>query len=161
MNGGALDFSAVKPFIEEEQIQNRIDELASEVAKDSQTEEIVAIGLLKGSFIFMADLIRKLHGQKQQVRLDFMKVSSYGANTESSGEVRLLKDIDFPVENRNILVVDDILDSGHSLSMVLRHLSGHAPKSLKTCVLLDKPERRSVPVEADYVGFAIPNHFVG
>lgn len=152
--------ASIKTLLDEQELRRRIQELADEISDAYGSEEIVAVGLLKGSFIFLADLVRALHSKNMQVKMDFMRVSSYGAGTVSSGEVRLQKDIDFPILGHNILIVDDILDSGNSLSMVLRHLAGHNPKSMKTCVLLDKPERRAVNIEADFVGFTIPNHFV-
>lgn len=155
-----MEIKEIRPFIEEKAIQSRIPALAQDISAAFHEEELVVIGLLKGSFIFMADLMRALHKTPLHLTVDFMKVSSYGSGTESSGEVRLVKDISFPIEKRNVLVVDDILDSGHSLSMVVRHLTAHNPRKLKTCVLLDKPERRQVPIEADFVGFEIPNEFV-
>ncbi|HDQ46223.1 MAG TPA: hypoxanthine phosphoribosyltransferase [bacterium] len=154
-----MQVEKISPFLEEKDIRSRVRELAHEIAAVFE-DELTVIGLLKGSFMFMADLMRAMHRTPLHLTVDFMKVSSYGTGTESSGEVRLVKDIGFAIEKRNVLIVDDILDSGHSLSMVIRHLEGHRPKRLKTCVLLDKPERRQVSIRADFVGFEIPNAFV-
>jgi len=139
-------------------IAARVEALAREIsAYFADTDKLVVVGLLRGSFIFIADLVRELD---LPVEVDFLEASSYGNSTESSREVRILKDLRGEIEGRDVLVVEDIVDTGHTLSHVLKLLSTRGPARLKTCALLDKPSRREADVTADWVGFAIPDKFV-
>lgn len=147
-------------YISKEKIQERLKALVEEIVRDCQNEDIVVIGLLKGSFVFLADLIREFYEHQHPLRIDFMAVSSYGAGTKSPGKVQMVKDITMDIENQTVLLVDDILDSGNTLTYVMEHLKAMHPASVKSCVLLDKPSRREKPIQADYVGFSIDNHFV-
>ena len=150
----------LEPLISDTQIRVRLEELVHEIARDAGGRELVAIGLLKGSFMFMADLVRLLFAHKIPLLLDFMVVESYGSATVSSGHVSMARDITTNIAGRRVLLVDDIIDTGRTLSVVAEHLREQGPESLKTCVFLDKPDRRVVPFEADYVGFTIPDRFV-
>ncbi|MBZ5702579.1 MAG: hypoxanthine phosphoribosyltransferase [Acidobacteriia bacterium] len=138
-------------------VQTRIATLAREINRDFRDEPVHLVGVLKGAIFFLADLARHMSGE---VSLDFISVSSYGKETQSSGQVRLTKDLDTSIEGRNVLLVEDILDTGLTVSYLLRVLEQRRPKRLRVAVLLDKTERRKVPVSADYVGFRIPNEFV-
>jgi hypoxanthine phosphoribosyltransferase len=140
-----------------EQIAATVEQLGRRIAADYQGKDLVLVSILKGALPFLADLMR---ATQIPLALDFLEVSSYGAETESSGVVRILKDLAQPIEGRDVLVVEDILDTGHTLAYVLEHLRGQRPASLRLCVLLDKPARRVIPVEIDYRGFEIPDKFV-
>jgi len=148
------DFAGI--LITEEQLAARVAELTAEIQRDFRGRELVVVSLLSGTVLFLADLIRHLH---LPLRLDFMGVSSYGAGTES-GKLVFTKELRLDVAGRDVLLVDDILDTGKTLDRVLAKLSALGPQSIKTCVLLDKPSRRLIPVRADYVGFLIPDKFV-
>jgi hypoxanthine phosphoribosyltransferase len=150
----------LEPLISDTQIRVRLEELVHEIARDTDDDELVVIGLLKGSFMFMADLVRLLFAHRVPLLLDFMVVSSYGSGTVSSGHVNMSRDVTTPIAGRKVLLVDDIIDTGRTLSVVFDHLKEQRPSSLRTCVFLDKPDRRIVPFEADYVGFTIPDQFV-
>lgn len=145
-----------KPLLTVEQIQSKVSFLAERISKDYDGKELVIIGLLKGCFIFMADLVRQI---RVPVVIDFMIASSY-MQTTTSGEVKIHCDIREDIENRHVLLVDDIIDTGISLNLIRERLLMKNPASLKTCVLLDKKERRILEVPVDYVGFDIPNEFV-
>ncbi len=147
----------IEKLISEEEISKRIIELANEINNDYHNEDLILVGLLKGSVIFLSDLSRKL---TLNCKLDFMIISSYGNNMESSKDVRLLKDLDESIKNKNVLIVEDIIDTGYTLKKVIELLETREPKSLKICTLLDKPEKREVSVNVDYVGFKIPDEFV-
>ena len=144
-------------LLTKEQIANRVRELAEQISADFAGRELLVIGVLKGSWIFLADLVRLI---TVPVTVDFMMASSYGAGTDSSGEVKIVLDLKAPVEDRDILVVDDILDSGLTLRQIVDNLMLRRPRSLKVVVLMDKPDRRRIDIKADYVGFKIPNKFV-
>ncbi len=143
-------------LIPEEKLLERVKELAREIER-SYTEPFLVVSLLKGAFIFTADLIR---GFSIPVQVDFMWVSSYGSSQESQGHVKVIKDLDRDIEGLNLLLVDDILDTGYTLDEVYKLLKLKGAKNIKTCVLLDKRERRKVPFEADFVGFEVPNLFL-
>jgi hypoxanthine phosphoribosyltransferase len=148
----------IDKLIDEAAIAARVAELAADIdAAFAGTEKLVLVGLLRGSFIFIADLARKL---TVPVEIDFLEVSSYGDATVSSREVRVLKDLRSQIEGRDVLVVEDIIDTGHTLSAVRELLSSRGPKRLEICALLDKPSRRETPVTARFVGFEIPDAFV-
>src|SRR4051812_28853481 len=144
-------------MISETAIKDRVKELAAQIESDFNQEAIVLIVVLKGSFVFAADLIREMKGD---INIDFISVSSYGNETETTGKVRLLKDLDTNITNQNVLVVEDIIDSGLTLHFLRGHLQAHKPKQIKICTLLDKPERRKVDLPVDYVGFVIPDEFI-
>ncbi|HET9323232.1 MAG TPA: hypoxanthine phosphoribosyltransferase [Gaiellaceae bacterium] len=143
--------------MEEDALRERIAELGSEISADYAGRDLLLIGVLKGAVFFMADLMRHI---TVPCEVDFMAISSYGASTDSSGVVRILKDLDESIEGRNVLVVEDIIDSGLTLSYLRRTLSARNPASLEICALLTKPERREVDVPVRYTGFEIPNRFV-
>lgn len=147
----------IKILISHERIQRRIQELAKQIRHDFREEPLLLVGVLKGAVFFLADLARAIPGE---VSLDFIAVSSYGKGTQSSGQVKLTKDLDASIEGRTVIVVEDILDTGMTLQYLLRVLEQRKPKRLRVAVLLDKPERRIATVKAEYVGFTIPNEFV-
>lgn len=145
-------------MISEAEIDARVTLLAEEInAHFADTEKLVVVGLLRGSFVFIADLARKL---KLPVEIDFIEASSYGNETTSSKEVRILKDLRAPIEGLDVLVVEDIVDTGFTLSHVLKMLEDREPKRLEVCALLDKPSRREAPIRAKFTGFEIPDEFV-
>ena len=144
-------------LIEEEPLQARIRELGAEISQEYEGRDILLVGVLKGAVFFMADLMREL---SIPCEIDFMAISSYGAGTDSSGVVRILKDLDENIAGRDVLVVEDIIDSGLTLSYLMRNLEAREPASLEICALLTKPERREIDVPVRYVGFEIPNRFV-
>ena len=148
----------IDKMISAKSIDARIEELCAEIRREySDTDKLVVVGLLRGSFVFIADLVRELD---LPVEVDFLEASSYGNAMESSREVRILKDIRGEIEGRDVLVVEDIVDTGHTLFHVKRLLEGRAPRKMKTIALLDKPTRREAEVRADWVGFEIPDEFV-
>ena len=146
-----------KVLLSEEQLSQKIAELGEEISKDYQGKEIVAICVLKGAILFMADLAMAV---KVPMALDFMAVSSYGNGTSTSGTVRILKDLDNSIEGKHVLVVEDIIDSGVTLKYLLKNLKSRKPASIKLCTLLNKPERRRVEVDIDYCGFTVPDYFL-
>jgi hypoxanthine phosphoribosyltransferase len=144
-------------LIDEATLQGRITELGAEITADYGGRDLLLVGVLKGAIFFMADLMRRLD---LPCEVDFMAISSYGAGVDSSGVVRILKDLDVSIEGRNVLIVEDIVDSGLTLSYLIRNLEARHPASLETCALLTKPDRRENDVECRYIGFEIPNRFV-
>ena len=140
-----------------EQIQARVRQLAENLQADYQGRAPLLVGILTGSFVFLADLMRHL---KMHITVEFMQVSSYGDSTVSSRDVQLVKDLTQPVAGRDVVIVEDIVDTGHSLRFIIDELSRRGAKSVKVCVLLSKPSRREVDVPLDYVGFEIPDYFV-
>lgn len=147
----------LKILIRRAAIQKRVREVALQITKDFKGERVHLIGVLKGACIFLSDLVREI---SLDTSIDFIAVSSYGKNKESSGQVRVLKDLDSSIEGLNVILVEDILDTGLTLSYLLRVLEQRKPKLLRVAALLDKPSRRLKPVKGDYVGFTIPNEFV-
>jgi hypoxanthine phosphoribosyltransferase len=152
-----LERGVAHVLIDGETLHNRIVELGEEVSRDYTGREPLLVGVLKGAVFFMADLMRQL---TVPCEVDFMAISSYGASTDSSGVVRILKDLDINIEGRDVLVVEDIIDSGLTLSYLMRNLESREPATLEVCALLTKPERREIDVPVRYVGFEIPNRFV-
>ena len=145
-------------LISQEEIIAKIKELGQQISKDySQDQELIVVGILKGAIIFLSDLVREIN---LPIALDFMAVSSYGTGTESSGAVRILKDLERDVENKHVLIVEDIVDTGLTLKYLLDNLHARKPASVKTCTMLDKPSRRLVDVTVNYNGFSIPDKFV-
>ena len=147
----------LEPFITEEQLQKRVAELGAQITRDYEGKDLLLVAVLKGSVVFLADLMRHITIPHN---VDFMATSSYGAATESTGIVRILKDLDMPITGRNVLIVEDIVDTGHTLAYLRRLLLEREPASLRVVALLDKRERREVDVPIDYVGFVVPNAFV-
>jgi hypoxanthine phosphoribosyltransferase len=146
-----------KILITEEEIQRRLAEMAGEIDTDHEGRDLLLVGVLKGAVMVMADLARALHSP---VEMDWMAVSSYGSGTKSSGVVRILKDLDKDITGRNVLIVEDIIDSGLTLSWLMSNLGSRGPASVEVCTLLRKPEAAQVDVPVRYVGFDIPNEFV-
>jgi hypoxanthine phosphoribosyltransferase len=143
-------------LVQGDELAHRVRELAADISRDYRGRDLFLVGVLKGAVFFLSDLMRQL---EVPCELDFMAVSSYGSSTDSSGVVRILKDLDAPIEGREVLIVEDIVDSGLTLSYLLRTLQARNPKSLEVCALLTKPERRKVELPIRYVGFEIPNRF--
>jgi len=137
-------------------LKRRVAELGQQVSEDYKGRDLVLAGILKGAFIFLADLMRHI---TVPAEVDFMAVSSYGSQTDSSGVVRILKDLDAPIEDRHVLIVEDIIDSGLTLQYLMRNLNARGPASLEVCALLAKPDRLRVDLEPRYVGFEIPDRF--
>jgi hypoxanthine phosphoribosyltransferase len=152
-----LDAAIGEVLIDQETLASRVAELGAEVSADYVGRDLLLIGVLKGAVFFMADLMRHL---TVPCEVDFMAISSYGDATDSSGIVRILKDLDINIEGRDVLVVEDIIDSGLTLSYLIRNLESREPGSLEVCALLTKPSRREIDVPVRYVGFEIPNKFV-
>lgn len=144
-------------LIPPERLQARVAELGAEISKDYEGKDLLLLAVLKGSVLFLSDLMRHVTVPHA---IDFMATSSYGTGLESSGVVRILKDLDATIEGRNVLIVEDIIDTGRTLDYLMRILQARAPRSLRTCALLDKASRREVPVLVDYTGFEIPDKFV-
>jgi len=144
-------------LISEEQIQACVRDLGARISVDYRERDLTLVCVLKGGIVFLADLIRAI---SVPLSLDFMATSSYGFSTESSGVVRILKDLDMNIEGKNILVVEDIIDTGHTLNYLMRILQERRPFTLRICTLLNKPSRRAVDIALDYLGFDIPNEFV-
>ncbi|QCI26706.1 hypoxanthine phosphoribosyltransferase [Buchnera aphidicola (Thelaxes californica)] len=149
----------IKSIISKDELQKKINELGVMITNryKNSKNHMILIGLLRGSFIFIADLCRVIHVHHE---IDFMTISSYDSGMKPSGDVKILKDLECDVLNKHVLIVEDIIDSGQTLSKVLEILSIRNPKSLSVCTLLDKPERREVNIKVDYVGFSIPDYFV-
>ena len=143
-------------LVQADELQHRVRQLGAEVSRDYEGKHLLLIGVLKGAVFFLADLIRQI---EIPCEVDFMAVASYGSSTDSSGVVRILKDLDAPLEGRHVLIVEDIVDSGLTLSYLFRMLTGRNPATLEVCALLTKPERRKVDLPIRYVGFEIPNRF--
>lgn len=144
-------------MLTEEEIQNRIRELGAEITRDFQGESVLLICVLKGACMFLSDLMKRID---LDVRIDFMAVSSYGSSTKSTGVVKINKDLDVSIEGKNVIIVEDIIDSGLTLHYLVENLWHRNPKKIKVCTLLDKPERRQVEMKADYVGFEVENRFI-
>src|ERR1035437_5970092 len=157
MSAAELEQAVTEILIDQDALQQRIQELGEEISTDYTGRDLLLIGVLKGAVFFMADLMRNL---TIPCEIDFMAISSYGDSTDSSGVVRILKDLDINIEGRDVLIVEDIIDSGLTLSYLMRNLEARGPASLEICSLLTKPERREADVPVRYIGFEIPNRFV-
>lgn len=157
MTVNELTAAVSEVIVGEEALQARIAELGAEITEDYRGQDLLLVAVLKGAVFFMADLMRQID---IPCEVDFMAISSYGAGVDSSGVVRILKDLDISIEGRNVLVVEDIIDSGLTLSYLLRNLESREPASLEICALLTKPERREIDIQCRYIGFEIPNRFV-
>jgi hypoxanthine phosphoribosyltransferase len=150
------DPSIGEVLVEAEDLKRRVGDLAAEISRDYEGRDLLLIGILRGAVLFLADLMRKL---TIPCEIDFMALSSYGSKTDSSGVVRILKDLDGPIDGRDVLIVEDIIDSGLTLHYLMRNLKARNPASVEVCALLTKPERRRVDLPTKYVGFEIPNLF--
>lgn len=144
-------------LVTEEQIKERIRELGAQITRDYQGKKLLIVGILKGAIVFFTDLARSID---LPLIFDFISISSYGSKTISSGEVKFLKDVDQPIQGYDVLIVEDIVDSGRTLSYLLSNFKSRKPSSIRVCCLLDKKERREIEVPVDYVGFDIPDAFV-
>ena len=153
----AIHRDVAEVLVDADALRARVAELGAEITEDYAERDLLLVGVLKGAIFFIADLMREL---RVPCEIDFMAISSYGAATDSSGVVRILKDLDSSIADRHVLVVEDIVDSGLTLSYLLRTLRARRPASLEICALLTKPERREIDVPTRYVGFEIPNTFV-
>ena len=149
--------SGPRILLSRKQIKQAIAGLAAQIRKDYQGKEPVLIGILKGSFVFMADLMRELD---IPVEVDFVKASSYGSGKQSSGKVHIVQGLKTPIKNKDVLLVEDIVDTGLTISVIMDYLHKRKPASLKLCALTDKPSRRKIPVTIDYLGFTVPDKFV-
>jgi hypoxanthine phosphoribosyltransferase len=143
-------------LVQKDELENRVRQLGREISADYEGQDLVLVGVLKGAVFFLSDLMRHI---EIPCEVDFMAVASYGSSTDSSGVVRILKDLDAAIEGRDVLIVEDIVDSGLTLQYLLRSLGARNPRSLEVCALLTKPERRKVDLPTRYVGFEIPNKF--
>jgi hypoxanthine phosphoribosyltransferase len=157
VSAAELEHAVTEVLIDRDVLQQRIQELGEQISTDYAGRDLLLIGVLKGAVFFMADLMRNL---TIPCEIDFMAISSYGDSTDSSGVVRILKDLDINIEGRDVLIVEDIIDSGLTLSYLMRNLEAREPASLEICSLLTKPERREAEVPVRYIGFEIPNRFV-
>lgn len=157
MNTNTMDNDIKSVLFSEQQLKECVSRIADEINRDYAGKEIYAIGILKGAMIFYSDLVRAI---KVPVSFDFMAASSYGRGTSSSGQVKILKDLDFSIEGKHVIIVEDIVDSGLTLSYLLRNMKSRHPASVKLCALLNKPSRREVDVKVDYVGYDVPNEFL-
>jgi hypoxanthine phosphoribosyltransferase len=157
VSAAELEQAVTEVLIDRDVLQRRIEELGEEISADYAGRDLLLIGVLKGAVFFMADLMRNL---TIPCEIDFMAISSYGDSTDSSGVVRILKDLDINIEGRDVLIVEDIIDSGLTLSYLMRNLEAREPASLEICALLTKPDRREADVHVRYIGFEIPNRFV-
>lgn len=152
-----MNCEEVAVLFTEDEVRRKIKELARQITGDYAGQEIMVVGILKGAFIFMADLVREID---LPLQLDFMDVSSYGVSTVSSGEVRIMKDLDDSIEGKHVLIVEDIIDTGLTLNYIREILEKRSPKSLRICCLMDKPSRRRSSIQPDYTGFVIEDLFV-
>ena len=153
----SMNDDILKVLVSEEELKAKVAELGAQISRDYAGKNLVLVSILKGSVVFMADLMRRL---SINAKIDFMSVSSYGSSTVSSGQVRIILDLKRPIENYDLLLVEDILDSGATLSYLKELLTARQPKSIRIATLLDKPERRKSNITADYKGFEIPDEFV-
>lgn len=147
----------ISVLIPEKEIEKRVCEIAEQISKDFEGKSITLICILKGGVMFLVDLAKRI---RQNVEFDFMDVSSYGNGTESSGNIKINKDLENPIEGKNVVIVEDIIDSGRTLSYLYRYLKDKKPAALKICTLFDKPERRVFDIKVDYTGFEIPDEFI-
>lgn len=152
-----MDLKNFKEYISEKQIENRLCELAKEIEKDYKGKEITVVCVMKGACFFTVNLTLKI---KNLIKYEFIQLSSYDNKTESSGKVRIINDLKNSIEGKDVLIIEDIIDTGRTMDFLVKHLKNKNPNSLKICTLADKPERRVVDVKLDYVGFTVPNKFI-
>lgn len=153
----ALLQDVARVLISTEELQRRVHELAGQISADYQDQNPLLVCVLKGGYVFLADLTRAMTINHS---IDFMAISSYGSSTESTGVVRILKDLDRDISGKHVLLVEDIIDTGHTIAYILENLRTRQPASLRVCTLLSKTSRREIPLSVDYIGFEIPNEFV-
>ncbi len=146
-----------KVLISREEIEKRVEELGREIAEDYKDKDILVVGILKGAVIFMSELVQKID---KNLSMDFMAVSSYGKSSVSTGEVRIIKDLDNSVDGKHLLIVEDIIDTGYTLQYLVDNLEKRGAASVKICTFLDKVERRKVDIPVDYIGFEVPDEFI-
>ncbi|HPF84174.1 Hypoxanthine phosphoribosyltransferase [bioreactor metagenome] len=154
-----MEYKVSDVLIPKEEIEKRVAELGARIAADYEGQELVVVGILKGAVVFMADLVRNIP-PSVNISLDFMAVSSYGDSTKTSGIVRIVKDLDSSIKDKNVLIVEDIVDTGLTLSYLVKLMHERQPGSVRVCALLDKEERRKIHVDVAYKGFSIPDRFV-
>lgn len=152
-----MNLDQVKVLYSEQEVKARIDQMGEIITRDYRGEELLVIGILKGAFMFMSDLIRRI---EVPLQIDFMDVSSYGSSTISSGEVRIMKDLEYSIEGKNVLIVEDIVDTGLTLNYICDILRNRNPKTLKIACLLDKPSRRRTNTVPDYIGYSVADEFI-
>jgi len=152
-----LNLEEVEVLFDREQVMARVKELGQQITQDYQGKNLLVVGILKGAFIFMADLVREID---LPLEIDFMDVSSYGVSTVSSGEVRIIKDLDYSIREKDVLIIEDIVDTGLTLKYIKDILTKRHPRSIRICCLLDKPSRRKADIAPEYVGFVIPDKFI-
>ena len=152
-----MNNDVMKVLLTGEEIEKRVREIAAEITRDYRGESVLMVGILRGAVVFFSELVKRVD---LDLRFDFMVVSSYGSGTDSSGEIRIIKDLSQPIDGMNVIIVEDIIDTGYTLKNLKKLLTTRNPKSLKICSLLDKPSRRKVELEGDYIGFKVPNEFV-
>lgn len=158
MKNKPVQYEITRTLIAQEAIEKRVKELAQEIQeKKKDSSHLVFIGVLKGAFVFLSDLVRQI---QIPVSIDFIQTTSYGNRTRSSGEVQIIKDIMIPIEQEDVILIEDIIDSGRTIFRLKQFLKTRMPRSLEVCTLLDKPDRRQVPLTTEYSGFTIPDHFV-
>lgn len=145
-------------LIGEKEIQKRVEQIATEISKQYEGESLLVVGILRGAVMFMVDLVKKIN--VKDIKIDFMEVSSYGSSTISSGKINIKKDLNESIEGKNVLIVEDIIDTGNTLSYLIEYLKENNPKTIRLCTLFDKPERREREVKVDWVGFDVPNKFI-
>ena len=155
--GSLMDSLNLKCLISREEIDSAVKRLAADIRQDFHDKNPLVIGILKGSFVFLADLVRALDFPHE---VEFVRLSSYGSGSTSTGQITMIHDLHVPIEGRHVLVVEDIVDTGNSVAFLMNYLSGKNPASLKLCALTDKPSRRQVDVQIDYRGFIVPNRFL-
>lgn len=153
----SISYDKGEIMITQEQILQRAKEIGEQISRDFQGEEVVVIGILKGAVLWLADVVKNI---KLDVRIDFIACSSYGATTKSSGVVKINKDLDVSIEGKNVIIVEDIVDSGITLNYLKGYLEARGPKIVKICTLLDKPEGRRIKLDADYIGFTVEDKFI-
>jgi len=147
----------IQVLLSEDDIAARVRELGAQIRRDFAGEEVILVGVLKGAFVFLSDLARAIEGP---VVVDFLGVSSYGSSTQTTGVVKITRDLSWPITDKNVVLVEDIIDTGLTMNYLLEYLGTRHPRALRVCTLLDKPARRRVPTRMDYVGFTIDDHFV-
>lgn len=152
-----MDKDILKIMISEEEIAEKVKEIGKQITEDYKGKDLLIVGILKGCMLFLSDLVREI---KLPLTMDFMVVSSYGTATKSSGVVRILKDLEREIQDKDVLIIEDIVDTGLTLSYLMENLKTRNPRSVKVCSLLDKPDRRKAAVDIEYTGFAIPDEFV-
>lgn len=152
-----MNLEQVDVMFERDEVMARIRELGQQITNDYRDKNLLVVGILKGAFVFMADLVREID---LPLELDFMDVSSYGVSTVSSGEVRIIKDLEYSIREKDVLIVEDIVDTGLTLQYIKEILEKRGPRSTKICCLLDKPSRRKAAINPEYIGFSIPDKFI-